>query len=258
MTASLQPESCSRDLSRQVRSFINEEVFPLLQVEPVELPKSCQLHPSLDPYLQQEKNKEFIQKNEWKCSYCNKRFKSEFYTDRHMQIKHSEFLSNNGSSLCLADLCPIFGCSSVPTILYSDKKYNAIHEVRHEYHNTRKEDKKSSKNNFNLVKSCTSADVEKSKHKCEVMMKKCFSESVSGIELQKTFQQEICDKLHCEDGVLKGSMIDHNQPEVIFNVWIFQLIIAVIVLGVVFFYAISVDLPFFTKSRQSGRSRKRD
>jgi uncharacterized Zn-finger protein len=255
---SLQPESCSRDLSRQVRFFLNKEVFPLLPVEPMELPKSCQLHPSLDPYLHHEKNKELIQKNEWKCSYCNKRFKSEFYTDRHMQNKHSEFLSNNGSSLCLADLCPIFGCSSDPTISYSDKKYNAIHEVRHEYHNSRYGEKKSNKNNFNFVKGCTSADIEKNKHKCEVMMKKCFSELVSGSELKKTFQLEICDKLHCENGILKGSMIDHNQPEIIFNLWIFQVLIAVIILGVIFFYAISVELPIFTKSRQSGRSRKRD
>jgi hypothetical protein len=65
-------ETCSRSLSRRVRSFIAKEIFSELSIDPRQLPKTCQLNPLLDPYIEQEKNKIEIQKGEWKCQYCNK------------------------------------------------------------------------------------------------------------------------------------------------------------------------------------------
>lgn len=72
-TTTPKPESCSRELTRRVRSFLNSDVFPLIPVEASQLPKTCQLNPLLDSYLEQEKNKiQVHQKLEWKCLYCNK------------------------------------------------------------------------------------------------------------------------------------------------------------------------------------------
>ena len=63
---------CSREQSRSVRSFIRKEIFAKLAIEPRQLPVSCQINPVFDPFLDQESNKEEIQKGEWRCKYCKK------------------------------------------------------------------------------------------------------------------------------------------------------------------------------------------
>lgn len=79
-------------MSRKVRSFIQKEIYPHLPIEPSELPEICQLHPTNDLYLDQELNKTEVQRLDWKCAYCNKHFRTEFYLDRHMSTRHSDKL----------------------------------------------------------------------------------------------------------------------------------------------------------------------
>ena len=67
-----QQKLCSREQSRSVRSFIRKEIFATLSIEPSQLPGSCQINPVFDPFLDQESNKEEIQKGEWRCKYCKK------------------------------------------------------------------------------------------------------------------------------------------------------------------------------------------
>lgn len=68
-----EPEYCSRELSRSVRTFLEREVFPRLPIEPSLLPNSCQINPLFDLYRDQEANKMKVHHpDEWKCSYCSK------------------------------------------------------------------------------------------------------------------------------------------------------------------------------------------
>lgn len=83
---------CSRDSSRKVRRFLNEHVFPHLESSPYALPDTCPLNPAHDFYLEQESNKLKDEKGEWRCRYCQKRFRTEFYLDRHLHLKHHDKL----------------------------------------------------------------------------------------------------------------------------------------------------------------------
>lgn len=73
LKADKQPEHCSRELSRSVRSFLEKEIFPRLPIEATQLPNACQLNPLIDLYRDQENNKLLVHHpDEWKCSYCSK------------------------------------------------------------------------------------------------------------------------------------------------------------------------------------------
>ena len=100
---------CSRIDSRMVRNYIQKNIHPYVGKSLEYMSPSCPLHPSLDRYEEQEKNKQRFDRKEWHCKYCGKKFVSEFYIDRHMDNKH-EFELKENASTCLADYCNIFGC----------------------------------------------------------------------------------------------------------------------------------------------------
>ena len=89
--------SCSRSQSREVRSFLNTTFFH--QIDPNYMSVICDLNPINDLYLDQENNKQLLSRNEWKCLYCNKRFKSEHYIDKHMSNQHINRLYVSSSLL---------------------------------------------------------------------------------------------------------------------------------------------------------------
>ncbi|CAN0039324.1 unnamed protein product [Pylaiella littoralis] len=113
---------CSRENSRQARNIITKNVYPYLAKDPeLAIPPECPLHPSLDIYKHQEANKLAFpgKADTFQCGYCQKRFKTEFYMDRHMDNKHADRLNLDerlyagaepDSGRCLADLCPALGC----------------------------------------------------------------------------------------------------------------------------------------------------
>lgn len=99
---------CPRDDSRRVRSFFMTDVFPVLNTNPVDLPSSCPFHPMHDMYRVHEENKISDYNGEWKCKYCNKRFVSEKYLDRHLDRMHSDLLPEN-ATVCLSDYSKMLG-----------------------------------------------------------------------------------------------------------------------------------------------------
>jgi len=105
----IEAEGCSRLSSRQVRSYLQQAVFPNLPFAPELLPDTCQLNPAHDLYMYQEVNKTEVHRGDFSCGYCGKHFKTEFYLDKHMHGKHPEKLQGD-SPVCLGNLCPIFGC----------------------------------------------------------------------------------------------------------------------------------------------------
>jgi hypothetical protein len=62
-------------------------------------------------YHDHEMHKHAVDAMEYKCGYCGKLFVNEFYIDRHMDRHHHNMIPVNATT-CLADYCPILGCSS--------------------------------------------------------------------------------------------------------------------------------------------------
>lgn len=189
--------TCSRGLSRQVRKYLVDEIYPALDADANQLSRSCQLSPTLDLYGDQENHKEEINRREWKCNYCGKRFNSEFYIDRHMSNKHPDNITTNG--VCLADLCPIFGCKDTKSTAYSSRKARAAAQ-RNPY--------------VDDFEKCSEATIEKSKYRCEILAKRCFSGLYhrNGDDMSHWFEDTVCTKLHCEGGIVAVSLNTSRHP----------------------------------------------
>jgi hypothetical protein len=223
---------CSRELSRKVRKYIEKEITPMISLN--ELPETCQLNPKYDMYILQEKSKKEIEKGDWKCNICNKHFKNEYYIDKHMDNKHNDKLLNT-SSICLADLCSIFGCN--------------INTIKKTTIDTKQ---------FTNQPSCTKEDEEKNKYKCQVLMKRCFINTRN----EQLFYDKICSKIHCKKGSLVGTIITNNNDEGNISYWLLQLVVAFIILCGLAFYALATDsftrlyIYFTKKSKPTSKSSK--
>lgn len=184
--------SCSRSVSRKVRNYLNNNVYSQLPFASDKLPFECPLHPHYDLYNDQELHKKELIKGDWKCGYCNKHFKSEYYIDKHMYNKHSDkLLMNSTSSSCLANLCPVFGCHSSQTVTKNEGSFLLS---------------KKRKFNDNDGDVCTTLQVEKNKYKCEKTLKSCFNDdqlTIDGGNLHDYFHNSICKKIHCNHGRLE-------------------------------------------------------
>jgi hypothetical protein len=85
-------QHCSREDSRVLNKYFSNHIYTELKVDPEELPQNCPFHPAYNIFRSQEAKKTKVSRSEWKCGFCGKRFKSEFYLDRHMTNKHVDKL----------------------------------------------------------------------------------------------------------------------------------------------------------------------
>lgn len=223
-------ETCSRDSSRKVREYLTKNVYPKLPMPPENLPLICALNPKLDIYKEQESYKKEVGRSDWKCLYCGKHFKSELYLDLHMHNKHSDKLSN--STTCLADLCPVFGCPRQGNQDNSRRNNPASRTYKPKKH-------------FSMDK-CTEQEVEKSRHRCEVLTKRCFGNLDA--TLQSHFYNSICQKLHCQDGILQGILWTPEQEQRgAFTFWLLRLLLVVLIIGFLLAYIMFVGVSFLPR-----------
>ena len=128
MGSSSEPSHCQRNLSRVVRTYVEQNILARQSFDRLALPPDCPLHPLNDPFHFQEKNftryfpcncmtnytshhESFrISFREYQCLFCKKRFKNMFYLDRHMDNKHQDRLLQSDHPYCLQELCPFIGC----------------------------------------------------------------------------------------------------------------------------------------------------
>lgn len=215
---------CSREISRKVHSIVDATIYSKID-DASKLPIECPLHPAHYIYSEQEKNKEKINRGEWKCSYCDKRFKSELYLDRHMDNMHKDKQSN-ATNMCLADLCPIFGCQSTD----SSSSRSSSNSVTSLIDNVKL---------FNSFTAniCTQKDAEKNVFKCEVILKKCFPNSeINDNGLYHQFHHNICEQISCRKGKMLGMMTDSTADSSIdLTISICQMIAVAVLLFIVFF-----------------------
>jgi hypothetical protein len=156
-------------------------------------------------YADHEKHKEEDSRMDYRCTYCGKHFKTEFYLDKHMHNMHADKLVEGSGNMCLASLCPIFGCRDT---MGHNGAYKSTPNVQKRTTSSGKVNmgKLHEEKNFDLGSMCTSAEVEKSKYQCEVLVRRCFG-GLDG-DLDEYFEEQICNKLHCDEGVLRGSIIE--------------------------------------------------
>lgn len=225
---------CSRSQSRLVRDYLEKEIWPLLQTgrdkgkkEVSELlPADCPLNPALDLYEYQEKQKTKLKgsssKGHWKCEICGKVFRNEMYLDKHMDLKHHDKLNLNADT-CLADFCPVFGCSYKLKDSATSTKYG------------RKKDKtdSTSKKKFTNIEPCTEADVQQRRNQCEAIAESCFhANSGAGHRAESFFVQNVCHHLSCVNGMLKGTIQEHDEQTAAWNmlIWVLRCLSVVVVL----------------------------
>lgn len=228
-------QDCSRELSRKVRNYLKKELYPFISINPIDLPQHCQLNPTNDLFFQHENHKRFLSQGEWKCEYCSKIFKNEFYLDKHLENKHQDrIIGNNNSMICLADLCPVFGCKSSESQIAVNRENTKSGNFDFEIHKT----------------SCASKDLEKAKYKCEILSRKCFEDltnnSESEISASEYFRNKVCNKLKCYEGTLQGALVSSDMsaltPQIIFSYRTLQAAIAFVIIVFVIVYALCVGL----------------
>ena len=174
---------CDRHLSRKLTEYFKNMIYPKLSFDATALPSKCPLNPNYNIFVNQELNKEQENRARWKCGYCNKKFKNEFYLDRHIDLKHNDTLNLHDYSGCVSDLCPIFGCSH--------EDFSSV---------------ASSSSSGSGMQACITK-AERMKFRCEKMVRDCFNQ-ISGDNghLVADFRSMICDSLTCdsENSKLKG------------------------------------------------------
>ena len=162
-------------------------------------------------------------------------FSNQYY------IHHTQL---SGSSVCLADYCPVFGCCM-------DSKGGSNRNINSRYSPS---SSGSSKNAFHNLIQCTTDEVERSRYKCESIANKCFDNE----EIRHRFTSKVCDSLRCDYGMLKGltssSSTDRNSDTGDLTlVWgILKGIFISVILLFVIFYGLSTGVFF-----GSGKTKKK-
>ena len=184
---------CSRGDSRVLSQYMEDYIYPKLEGGlAMSLPPNCPFHPEYNIFRTQERHKISLKHGEWECEFCGKKFKSQKYIDRHMHNKHVIKLDHNlqHDTGCIADLCPLLGCSM-----------------------ERARARISEKGTFGRGSgaACTTANLERSKFRCEGLMRRCFTGSVL-----HHFRTDICESFQCTSGVLTSS-VDRHLASIVGN-----------------------------------------
>lgn len=151
------------------------------------LPGECLLRPEHDLYFDHEVHKKAMRWNLWRCRYCGKRFVSELYLDKHLDLKHESLL--NRTLFCPGELCDALDCSA-----YASLGRTPISRHKRDAHFARTKRRHSKRRAARLASSCPdNEDLEAKKQRCRVVMAACG------------FDVAFCDKLTCTGGRLIGS-----------------------------------------------------
>lgn len=250
-------QACSREQSRRVRHFVDTVLMAKFtksfKYDLEKLPATCLLNPERDLFREQEKHKLQSSTHQWDCLACGKKFKSEFYLDRHMQLHHPEKLRNGTDSngaVCLGDMCPVFGCQ-----MFRKTSVSAGTDLGGSVNSYRLHQKEQAEmKSFDEVHTCTQEDVATLKQQCHEIMSTCFQDHP---DMMKYSEQTVCGLLSCDNGLLKGSLKDASveNDELDSSWWIFQAIFLIV--GGLFFavyMCTNGSIPGFRLTKAASRS----
>ncbi|KAK8811330.1 hypothetical protein WA158_003064 [Blastocystis sp. Blastoise] len=98
-------DACSRQDSLIAEMYIKKYILPMVNRYQYQLPKNCPLNLVSSRYFDQNKHKKQYNTH-YRCGYCGKKFRNEFYLERHFDNKHGNALLEN--SICIANIKDIF------------------------------------------------------------------------------------------------------------------------------------------------------
>jgi uncharacterized Zn-finger protein len=107
-------------------------------------------------YRVHEDHKVFDYNSDWKCNYCNKRFVSEKYLDRHLERAHSNLIPAN-ATVCLSDYSKMLG---FPPIQEAQRfVVGRVSPAQSAYNKLKK--------SFGALEKCSSSEVKTLIEKCK-------------------------------------------------------------------------------------------
>ncbi|CAA7404860.1 unnamed protein product [Spirodela intermedia] len=177
---------CSRERSRAAWKIIEEYLMPFVDEHKYQISSKCRLHPSNDMFREQEAHKIHVDVNEWRCGFCQKRFRAEKYLDMHFDNRHYNLL-NDTQGPCLADLCGALHCDQV----MESKKPKT---------------------------KCNPAAVARNRHLCESLADSCFpvNQGSTASRLHEFFLRQFCDSHTCSGGHKPFSRGGRKQSSVLY------------------------------------------
>ena len=128
-----------------------------------------------------------------------------------MHNAHPDHLREGAGNniMCPASLCPIFGCREAANYPGGKIKLNTAKLQKRATSNGKMSMKRvAEEKNFDLEGTCTDAGVERSKYQCEVLVRRCFGHLEQELH---HFQRQICNALHCHNGLLQGSIYEYEK-----------------------------------------------
>jgi len=228
---------CSRESSRKVRG-LTKEVFSALGVNPTSLPEKCALNPELDVFGQHELHKSHDSGSDWQCSYCNKRFISEKYIDRHLENMHSHLIPDN-ATVCLGDYMKMFGFRTVVSPSFTQRLPQQGLYAR------------IIKKSFGSLEKCTEKDIQAVVGQCQAMSSSCFPDST----INTKFQNMVCNNLKCVNGILKGGLYKGDENDDILTMRMVRIGCVCIIILIIFLQVFMTD-SIFNQVRNQLRGKK--
>ncbi|KAJ8901715.1 hypothetical protein NDN08_003921 [Rhodosorus marinus] len=104
---------CDRELAQRAREEVRKSILPVLGKIEL-LPPGCPLREERDSLLEQERSKVRLGSSLWKCGLCGKQFKSSWYLDKHLELRHTDYRAPE-ARFCYADLCGTLVTCGRPT-----------------------------------------------------------------------------------------------------------------------------------------------
>jgi hypothetical protein len=189
------PPGCSRERSRHARAVLDEFFHPVVLVNRFSLPPTCPFATEKDMYLTHEQHKQVVRRTQFKSTYIDKVFKSEFHVDKHMDNRHLDKIQPN-ADVCLAKYCDVLRCDGYRRFKRGDGNSagGSLVESTIAIHNRH---------------DCDEETLIGVRHKCEDIVRACFPASGGeAFEHDENGENGISSV-----GIQSGSQAEHKTTE---------------------------------------------
>eukprot|EP01104_Vermistella_antarctica_P021569 TRINITY_DN983_c0_g1_i2.p1 TRINITY_DN983_c0_g1~~TRINITY_DN983_c0_g1_i2.p1 ORF type:complete len:324 (+),score=35.74 TRINITY_DN983_c0_g1_i2:185-1156(+) len=195
---------CSMSISREARDILEHEFFPVVTHQSFDLPLGCLLRSERDALKVLEAHKSKLKETRWKCSDCDKVFKSELFLDGHLMRAHTDKVEEVENAVCLADYCDLLRCDTSNTVRQLSSSL------------------------------CMPKTMARQKAKCRTIVNKCFPvmQSKTSHGLNDLFTRLFCEPLSCdvptEDRLLREHRSNWSMGRRFFGGIIFTLVVVIL------------------------------
>ncbi len=174
LLAARAPE-CDRLLAREARKNIRDLFLKPARKAGLEPSRECPFAPENDKLLPHEDSKAASRKTArmWRCTVCQKHFRTEAFLDKHLQRKHAEMMHSHRHAECLADHCETARCPS----------WQATERARHKA----------------AIEPCRPRELEARRRACSSLVLQCFgAHGRKSKDLVSALNASLCEPIACD------------------------------------------------------------